>query len=286
MRELLQVMTEEEYFADPCEEPSLSQSIAHKLLTRSPYHAWLEHPKLGKARGEPTKDMEEGTILHSLLLGTKPKVAWMPEEFNDYRTKAAQNARDEARFNGLIPMLAKEEKKYSSMASAIQQQLYSFGIELNGQSEGVVLWQVQDNKGREVHCRAMIDHIKDNVIYDLKKTSCAHPSACVRSIIEYGYDIQAAAYLEAIGKKFPDMAGRVKFKNLFFETEYPYLACEITQDESMLTLGRTKWTRAINIWSECLRSGHWPAYGKSTVSAPAWAITKEMEAEQLGVINV
>ena len=40
---------EAEYHADPAPEPSLSRSLAHTLLTRSPRHAWQAHPRLNPA---------------------------------------------------------------------------------------------------------------------------------------------------------------------------------------------------------------------------------------------
>ena len=43
-------VTHEQYLADPCATPSLNQSTAHVMLTKSPLHAWHQHPRLGKAR--------------------------------------------------------------------------------------------------------------------------------------------------------------------------------------------------------------------------------------------
>jgi hypothetical protein len=62
------------YHADPVEPgPSLSSSIAKLLVTRSPRHAWHEHPRLRKAKAleveAPSKAMDIGTAAHKLILG-------------------------------------------------------------------------------------------------------------------------------------------------------------------------------------------------------------------------
>jgi hypothetical protein len=83
----------QDYHADPCVSPSLSQSIAHTLVTLSPRHAWLEHPRLGGQKRKATKAMDEGSILHRLLLGEGVDVGVIHED--DYKTKAARELRDQ-----------------------------------------------------------------------------------------------------------------------------------------------------------------------------------------------
>lgn len=273
---MLKVMPASEYYGDPCEKPSLSQSTAHTLLSRSPYHAWLEHPKLGGAKRESSKAMDDGTILHSMLLGTTCDIEWL--DFPDYRTKAAQNARDEAIFNGMIPKLMKEHHRLDATTHAVIKQLLDLDISLTGESEGVILWTERDNQNREIHCKARLDLFDGVTITDLKSTNDAHPDKCLRRIIDAGYDMQAAVYVDAVTKQLPELAGRVKFRNIFFETEPPYLVTVVTQGETLLTLGRNKWSRAVNLWSHCLHENSWPAYGEVRLDAPAWALQKEMEA--------
>src|SRR3990167_1259095 len=83
-----------DYIKDPAPQPSLSASLAHVLLTRSPKHAWLAHPRLNPAwepdESEARQDI--GTIVHALLLeGDASRVVVIEAE--DYRTKAAKEAR-------------------------------------------------------------------------------------------------------------------------------------------------------------------------------------------------
>src|SRR5688572_24266058 len=62
-------ITPADYHLDPCVTPSLSSSIAHTLVTKSPLHAWTEHPRFGALRSESSKAQDEGSIIHKLLLG-------------------------------------------------------------------------------------------------------------------------------------------------------------------------------------------------------------------------
>jgi hypothetical protein len=59
-----------EYLRDPAPEPSLSAGIGWTLLTRTPRHAWADHPRLGAmSESKQSKEMDLGTVAHRLLLG-------------------------------------------------------------------------------------------------------------------------------------------------------------------------------------------------------------------------
>jgi hypothetical protein len=63
-------MTAADYHADPCPNPSLTQSVAKVLLQRSPLHAWHAHPRLNPdyQHDDATK-FDIGNIAHKMLLG-------------------------------------------------------------------------------------------------------------------------------------------------------------------------------------------------------------------------
>src|SRR5687767_12481495 len=90
----------ETYFSDPAETPSLSASIAHTLVSKSPIHAWMQHPRLGGRGKKPTRAMDLGSVVHALLLGAGKEycVIRAPDgepEYEDFKKKAAREARDE-----------------------------------------------------------------------------------------------------------------------------------------------------------------------------------------------
>ncbi len=279
-------MPAEEYYADPCEAPSLTQSTAHTLLTKSPLHAWMGHPKLGGFSREATEDMDRGTILHDLLLCDGPTGRVELLFHDDYRTKDARADRDRAKAAGRMPVLAADMDNYVATANGIREQIERMGISLVGQPEGVVTWIETADDGTDVLCRLRMDlwqpeSLEGPTILDLKTTTCAHPNDCVKSMLKYGGDIQRAAYTSAIEHTFPELAGRVRFMNLFAEISRPYLVTPILHSGTMKSLGQMKWRRAINLWAECLKRGkeqeHWPGYVTKPieVSPPQWAMQSE-----------
>lgn len=279
--DFLMDMPEAKYHGDPCDTPSLSASCAKTLIERSPQRAWLEHPKLGGERRKSTREMDRGTIVHALVLGQPLNVEVLG--YKDYRTNAAKEERDSILNAGGVPVLEREMSGYTDMAKAIRTQIENFGIQFDGKNEGTVLWEDRDDAGNPVKCRSRMDHATARSgefwIYDVKTCSDASPKALARHILNYGYDLQAAAYIRAISQAAPDWAGRVKFMFLFAEDTAPYPVTPIVLDGAFRCLGLSKWRRAVNLWSSCLRSGIWPSYASAPITAtpPQWAIKDEIE---------
>lgn len=276
------------YHADLiADAPTLSASVASTLIRSSPYHAWLRHPKLGGTPRESTQEMDRGTILHGLVFGTLDRESVKVIEADNYRTKAAQDARDYARDRGAIPVLSREMDGYRALADAIGEAMAVSGIRLDGESEKVALWEEECELG-PVQCRGRLDHVTIGIdsatIYDLKTCRSAHPRACERHVIEYGYDIQRAAYVSAIERIHPDLAGRVRFVWLFVEevespAGKPGVVLTVAEASgAMRELGESRWRRAVEKWAKCLLSNKWPAYGTVRLDAPDWALKEEMGA--------
>jgi hypothetical protein len=277
-------MTAAEYHADPCPTPSLSASVATALLNESPLHAWVKHPKLGGVRGDGTEDMDRGSIIHGLLFGKGPVVEVIHAD--SYRTRAAQEHRDEARAAGLIPVLV---HKYADLAVVVRdlaEAVRAAGYDLaQFRTEAVAVWEEETALG-PVLCRGMQDAIRleAGVILDLKNT-CADPKKFGRKAIDFGYDVQFAAYTSALRKLNPEAAGREDFVWLLVE-ELPEgaperVALTVARPSGILREhGRSRWARACERWARCLRDNHWPAYteGPVSVEAPAWAMQDEFGA--------
>jgi hypothetical protein len=319
-------VTPEEYHKD-LDGPTLSQSTAHTLIARSPYHAWLYHPRLGGKQREATKEMDLGAIVHELLLGKgrgfavaewseadslaevveafeggelieelakpakKPRAKKPvdppplgPEgkpEWQNWLRKDAQAARKAIEAAGMVAMLPKEKRIAESLAKRIRERLASqFGITLDGQAECPVYWEETTTEGEPVKCRGMLDlwSPKDATIYDLKIVRSAHPRAALAHVLEYGGDIQSAAYTRAIERTIPALAGRVKFVFLFCEVSSGAVT-PVAMGGTLRELGARKWRRAVDTWARCLAENHWPTYTDRTLTldAPPWALTDELE---------
>lgn len=279
-------ITSEQYHSDPVGTPSLSSSIAHTLVSRSPLHAWTQHPRFGGRSKRPTQAMDLGSVVHALLLGCGKQFVAIkaPEgqpEFEDFKKKLAKDARDEARAMGKIPLLQKQIDAACEVADGIRPRLEEFGIKLDGKSEVTAIWEERTDDGAIVICRGGLDHLIEDcaIIYDLKIVRSAHPKACQSHLVGFGGDMQSAAYVSAIEKLRPALAGRVQFTFLFCEAEPPHCVTPVFRLGSMREFGERRWRRAVNRWSQCLKSNHWPAYVEEPigVEAPPWAMASEAE---------
>src|SRR5215831_16517159 len=88
-------MPSEEYFTDPCPEPSLTQSIAKLLIARSPAHAKCAHPRLRDPAAEEDEPAERydkakaiGTAAHLMMIGRGKDLDIAP--FNSWRKDEAK----------------------------------------------------------------------------------------------------------------------------------------------------------------------------------------------------
>ncbi|HKY57623.1 MAG TPA: PD-(D/E)XK nuclease-like domain-containing protein [Aeromicrobium sp.] len=119
--------------------------------------------------------------------------------------------------------------------------------------------------------RARFDRIISGAIIDLKSTS-GKPGAdsITRSVIDYGYDLSAAHYLEVARMLGLDVQA---FALVFVQKEEPYRVTVCDLDERFLERGRALRHLAIQ-----RHLGLAPAYegesGFLTLSAPEWAIRK------------
>lgn len=271
------------YHADPCERPSLSQSIARILLDKSPRHAHFAHPKLGAGEREERKVFDAGKLVHKLVLGKGADIVVV--DAADWRTKAAQTARDEARAAGKIPALVSDYDDAKLAALAARDQLAGYGLELRGESEVAVTWREPVSGHADVLCRGMLDNLfigrREAVITDIKTSSSAHPRACASHVVSYGYDVQQAAYTRAVEDLYPELAGRVDFVFAFIEIGPPVCVTVGRLDGVLRERGERRWRSAVALWAECLAFDSWPAYAVRpiTIEAPPWVFATMPEIE-------
>jgi len=254
----------------------LSASIATTLITRSPLHAWTQHPKFGAKGKTPTKSMDRGTVVHALVLGKGKEFAALP--FDDFRTNAAKAARDAARDKGLVPIKTEDLDDARVIAERVTSQLADHGIHLTGESEVAIEWYEPSSHG-PVLCRCMMDHLllEAGTIVDLKISASAAPPSIERSAETFGYAIQRAAYTRALEAVRPELAGRVDFLFAFGEPEEPYALNLCRGDGAFREVGERRWLRAVEQWASCLNTNTWPAYGSgiNPLSVPAWVLKNE-----------
>ncbi len=250
--------------------PSLSSHIAHTLLVKSPAHAAWDHPRL-RAGWEPDDEraFDLGTALHSVLLEGR---ALTVLDVDDYRTKAAQAARDGVIKAGGIPALGWQ-------ADAVREMVYHARIklaqcpDLTGgvnalDAEHTILWQ---ERGTWLRCRPDWMRGDRSLIVSVKTTTNAEPEAFTRGpLLAHSYDLQAAFELAGVKAATGIDAHYVW---LVIETEPPYACSLIGMSPEWYAFAQTKFRKAVNLWAVCLARGEWPGYDAHIhyMDLPPWA---------------
>jgi hypothetical protein len=251
--------------------PSLSASIARILLTKTPRHAWLAHPRLNPHyRDERKPEFDRGEAAHALLIGKGRKIAVLP--FDDFRSKAAKEAREAAYAERKIPIKQRDFAEIEAMVQSARSQLGQIS-ELgkpfeDGQGELPLYWQ----EG-QTHFRSRLDWLSsdDSVIFDYKTTTNAHPDAFTRKIYDMGYDVQAAFYRRAV--RMTGGPERASFIFIAQEIEAPYALSAIALTPAAIDMAERKVEKAIALWRDCMSSNVWPGYPARVchVDPPSWA---------------
>lgn len=275
-------MSAADYHADPCPTPSLSSSIARKLLGYSPLHAAHEHPRLNPAVVESHDEKwDRGTVAHAYLLQGEKACALI--EADDFKTAKARQQRAEAWLDGKTPLLAYRWAEVLAMVEAANRQLDEHQDPPRpfsaGRPEQTLAW-----KEGEIWCRARLDwlHGDRRVIDDYKSGKmCANPHEWERQLWRMGHDIQAAFYVRGV-KAVTGIDAQFRFVPQ--ENTAPFGLSVIGLSPQALDFAHRKVERAIALWRYCLETGTWPGYPRHTcwVDLPPWVETQWMEREVVG----
>lgn len=273
-------LSSDAYHADPGDRPSLSASIASILCSASPAHARAAHPRLNPdfARQEE-QHFDIGTAAHWLLLQGDTADVVTIVDAADWRTKVAQEQRDEARAAGRLPLLARHWDAVQAMVAAAREQLAQHTaappLFVDGKPERTLVWEDDG-----VLCRARLDWLRDDyaAIDDYKSTGrSASPEAWIRSsLVANGGDIQVAFYLRGLRAL---TGAEADWRWCVQETSPPYALSVIAPGPDVLALGESKVQYALKAWRRGVESGVWPAYEPrvATAELPAWEDARWLE---------
>lgn len=269
-----------EYIADPAPEPSLSASVAHKLITESPLHAFVHHPRLNKGAIETgSTKMDIGTIVHGMVLeGDESRLVIV--EADDWRTKVAKEKRDEARRCGLVPVLAGDMGMIREIVSEARKAIANSELAdaftpTAGKPEQTLVWQEED-----IWLRTRPDWLTNDhrLVINLKTTAgSAEPSQWIRTMLGNGADLQAV--LELRGMKVLDPKSRCQSVFWVVEQNPPYASSFVGLSPQFLEMSEHKLDRAIRLWSDCTMTNCWGGYPSQVcwVEPPSWEWTREQE---------
>lgn len=279
------------YHADPCPEPALSSSLGRVLLAQSPRHAWHAHPRLNPNwRPDPEggdRRMALGTACHHLLLGEGSKLCHLMD-FSDYRKKAAQEMRDTAIAEGLVPILAPDWETAQQIVAEARIQLADYGselVELLGEGGATETTVIARDEHTGVWTRSLLDWWSGDgrTLVDYKTTEgSAAPAAFARHAAGMGYDFQGGFYGRVVEAAFPELAGRTRFLFIAQEIDPPYGLTVNLASRGDLHMADQKVQAALEIWARCLELKMWPGYPARVVpmELPGWYASQWLDLEQ------
>ena len=267
--------------ADITPVPALSCGVLKKLMSHSAKHAWFNHPALNPEYAEVVKDsFDLGTTAHALFLEGLDNAAVL--DFDSYRTKESQQARELARIDGKVPMLVKDYGKVCEMVNVAKRyiaesELGISDLQKEGKAEQSIFWQ---EGGLWLKCRP--DWMPNNreYILDYKTTETnVNPDNLAKFIVSLSYEMQDAFYRRGAQATWkPDLP----FIFMFQEVKAPYACSLVSLSPEFTYAGGCQVERGIKLWSECLTKNQWPAFPSCVceLTAPGWMLAQE-EARQV-----
>lgn len=255
--------------ADYHADPALGSTSLKTLATRTPAHwKWeSEHPV--------HKDVYDvGTVAHSLILeGDESDVVIV--DAADWRTKAAKEAKEEARAAGKIALLQKEFDPILAMRDSVMAHPLARAAFTGHRAEHSVFWE---EEGLALKCRP--DAWQDGLIVDLKTARDADPREFGRLTHNLGYHQSVAHYQDGVAAATGEL---LPFAFVLVEKEPPYLVSVVELDPEAIDLGRQLNSKAKNTYRECSAAGHWPGYESTApIRLPYWA-ARNTEEELINV---
>lgn len=250
---------------------SLSQSGA-KLILKAPalFRHEQQHPTFKKV-------WEFGKAAHAEVLGVgseivvhqfDPEKVKSPKATNAWKAELADTQK-----RGAVLLLPAEMQQVREMADKLSEHTLAMRLLSDGASE-VSAFALDEATG--VLRRGRMDWLGPTILTDYKTSTTADPRAFARSACDFGYDVQAAWYLdlaEQLGHPAEAFAFIVQMK------EPPYLVEVVELDEASVERGRRRYRRALQIFAECTSTGVWPGYQQpdtfTTVRVPDWALREE-----------
>lgn len=291
-------MTEAAYHSDTAPVPSLSRSIAQKLILESPRHAFAAHPRLTAQDDEEDKNSrvrDIGSAAHVLLLRQPTEIAVL--DFDAFTTKAAREARTEAQERGAIPLLAKDYDVAAGMFEMARRELAdnehaairALANPVDDESVFNEVTAAWIDRCGDAWARARMDRISITAnritVIDYKTTELsAAPTEVARAIFNNKYHFQDAFYRRGIRQLFPEIDRHEKKLTFLFVVQEQFKPFEITVtevDAPGRVLGEKMVSDAFMLWRKCNAENWWPGYPKGTVRAemPAYVETSWIARE-------
>ena len=244
---------------------------------------FLEHPV------EQTDAMAFGSACHKMILE--------PDDFgNEYvvapeinrRTNAGKAEWEEfCKANeGKTILAADKLEEIAGMEAAMEAcpMAYELLRDIVGQTEMPIFWRDPETgeKCKAKLDRLMVDRNKRFFIVDYKTTQSAQTEKFNRSIINYGYALQAAMYAEGL-KEVLELYYTPEFVFVAQEKKAPYSVNVIKVSPEVMEYGSKQFHSLLRKYHTCKELDEWPGYipvdgSMNWTDLPAWVDEEEEES--------
>lgn len=247
------------YHGDAAIGPSLSASGAKLLMSTCPAEFW--HDSYLNPDFTPTQkaEFDIGSAAHLIMLEPSRWGDQVVEiDADNFRTKAAQEARDSAYSAGKIPLLAKQRGHILAMREVLLRHELAAQAFTEGAAEESFFWKDADTG---IWCKARPDWRRSingrQIVVDYKTSTSASPRDFARRAWDNGYFQQDPWYcdgVEAVIGERPDFWFIVQQKTP------PYLVTVCRLDERARSWGDMLNRQARRMFAVCVATGQWPGY--------------------------
>jgi hypothetical protein len=98
-----------------------------------------------------------------------------------------------------------------------------------------------------------------------------------------GWDRQAALYPHALGRIFPELAGRIEFADLLVKPKPPYTSRRAAPNKAWRAMKLREALKAMETFAYCLKESRWPGFPldeTEVLDMPAWEEARLMHDEE------
>jgi hypothetical protein len=256
-----------EYRGQPADAMSMASSDAITLTDSTPAHlqaSWAYD-------GDDSKEADLGTIIHTLILEPHRKASAIEIiDAADWRSKAAQEARDAARAAGKTPILPKHVKQVEGAVAAVRAHPVAAALLSKGKAEQS--WFAKD-KTTGLYLKARTDFFtEDRIILDVKSVASASPEFLQRRVYDGGWFQQSPWYCDVVERV--DGSPAKGYAWIIVEQKPPHSVVIRRPDANTLMHGHRLNQKAFATFARCVKENQWPSWSDSVedLTLPTFAM--------------
>lgn len=233
-------------------------------MRKSPLHYWhLMHD----AQKEDTAAMRFGRAAHKRML----QPSTFPDEYAvapecDRRTKEGKQIWEALTATGKEIISSADMDRILAMEKEFAAVRHRFLWDEEYQTEKALTWTDSETG---IACKGRLDVIMPDMIIDYKTTTNASTDAFMREALRYGYDLQAAMYMEAARANGYDPKA---FVFIAQEKDAPYLINILYAGDAFIDRGTWIMRDLLAKYKECRDKDIWPGYGTNELILPEWEV--------------